>query len=59
MEALFQIYQSKYLFTADELSLFLAMVLLDEKIVFGNDCYQNTVVIQNIYHMLIMHVILY
>lgn len=46
MEALFQIYQSKYLFTADELSLFLAMVLLDEKIVFGNDCYQNTVVIQ-------------
>ena len=47
MQSLFQIYQSKYPFSEDEMYLFLCLILLDEKIDFTSNYYENTVLVQN------------
>ena len=47
MQSLFQIYQSKYSFLEDEMYLFLCLILLDEKIDFTSNYYENTLLVQN------------
>lgn len=46
MQSLFQIYQSKYSFSEEELYLFYSLILLDEKIQFSSNHYENTVLVQ-------------
>lgn len=45
MSSLFQIYQSKFQFNDEEKYLFYCLLLLQDKILFSNDHYQNTVVV--------------
>ena len=47
MQSLFQIYQSKYPFSDDEKYLFFCLILLDQKIEFTSNYYENTVLVQN------------
>lgn len=47
MQSLFQIYQSKYPFSEDEMYLFFCLILLDEEIQFTSNYYENTVLVQN------------
>lgn len=47
MQSLFQIYQSKYPFSEDEMYLFFCLILLDEEIEFTSNYYENTVRVQN------------
>lgn len=46
MQSLFQIYQSKYPFLEEEKYLFYCLILLDEKIEFTSNHYENTVLVQ-------------
>lgn len=46
MQSLFQIYQSKYPFLEEEKYLFYCLILLDEKIEFTFNHYENTVLVQ-------------
>lgn len=47
MNPLFQIYQSKYKFTEDEMLLFFCLLLLDEKVEFiSSNHYESTIVVQ-------------
>ena len=45
MSSLFQIYQSKFQYTEDEMDLFFCLLLLDDKISFSDDYYQNTILV--------------
>ncbi len=47
MQSLFQIYQSKYPFSDDEMYLFFCLILLDEEIIFSSNYYENTIMVQN------------
>lgn len=47
MQSLFQIYQSKYPFSEEELYLFYSLILLDEKIQFSSNYYENTILVQD------------
>lgn len=47
MDSLFQVYQSKFLFTSDEKALFLCLLLLDEKIDLSDNHYQNTILVHH------------
>lgn len=45
MNSLFQIYQSKFQFTKDEMYLFFSLLLLDCEISFSSDHYKNTILV--------------